>query len=56
MSKRILITGASVAGNIIAAVLADNDFEVVVVERAEAFRDGGRMSMCAESGARCFAG
>lgn len=42
MSKRILITGASVAGNTIAAVLADHDFEVVVVERAEAFRDGGQ--------------
>jgi 2-polyprenyl-6-methoxyphenol hydroxylase-like FAD-dependent oxidoreductase len=42
MPKRILITGASVAGNTIAAVLADNDFEVVVVERAEAFRDGGQ--------------
>lgn len=42
MPKRILITGASVAGNTIAAVLADYDFEVVVVERAEAFRDGGQ--------------
>ncbi|AXB79017.1 FAD-dependent monooxygenase [Novosphingobium sp. P6W] len=42
MPKRILITGASVAGNTVAAVLADHDFEVVVVERAEAFRDGGQ--------------
>ncbi len=42
MHKRILITGASVAGNTIAAKLADYDFEVVVVERSEAFRDGGQ--------------
>lgn len=42
MPKRVLITGASISGNTVAAVLADHDFEVVVVERAEAFRDGGQ--------------
>ncbi|ATI78709.1 FAD-dependent monooxygenase [Sphingobium yanoikuyae] len=42
MPKRILITGASVAGNTIAAVLSGHDYEVLVVERAEAFRDGGQ--------------
>jgi 2-polyprenyl-6-methoxyphenol hydroxylase-like FAD-dependent oxidoreductase len=42
MPKRILITGASVAGNTVAAVLADQDFEVMVIEPAEAFRDGGQ--------------
>ncbi|MFT4054935.1 MAG: FAD-dependent monooxygenase [Novosphingobium sp.] len=42
MSKRILITGASIAGNTVAATLADYDFEIMVVERAEAFRAGGQ--------------
>jgi len=43
MSKRILITGASIAGNTVAAVLGQHDdFEVTVVERAPQFRDGGQ--------------
>jgi 2-polyprenyl-6-methoxyphenol hydroxylase-like FAD-dependent oxidoreductase len=39
---RILITGASVAGNTTAWWLANNDVEVEVVEHAPAFRDGGQ--------------
>lgn len=42
MPRRILVTGASIAGNTVAAVLADHNFEVTVVERAPAFRDGGQ--------------
>lgn len=43
MPKRILITGASIAGNTAAAVLGEHDdFEVTVVERASQFRDGGQ--------------
>lgn len=42
MPRRILITGASIAGNTAAAVLANSDFEVTVVERAPEFRDGGQ--------------
>jgi len=42
MSRRILITGASVAGNTAAWSLARAGFHVTVVEQAEAFRDGGQ--------------
>jgi len=42
MSHRILITGASVAGTTAAWWLVENGFEVEVVERAAAFRDGGQ--------------
>jgi len=42
MSRRILITGASVAGNTAAWWLVRHGFEVEVVERAPAFRDGGQ--------------
>src|ERR1700761_8236254 len=42
MSRRILITGASVAGNTAAWWLARAGFEVTVVERAPQFRDGGQ--------------
>ena len=42
MSRRILITGASVAGNTAAWWLCKYGFEVDVVERAPAFRDGGQ--------------
>lgn len=42
MHRRVLITGASIAGNTAAAVLARKGCEVVVVERAPAFRDGGQ--------------
>ncbi|WP_404478543.1 FAD-dependent monooxygenase [Novosphingobium sp. BL-52-GroH] len=42
MPRRVLITGASIAGNTAAAVLAREGCEVVVVERAPAFRDGGQ--------------
>lgn len=45
MSKLAVITGAIVSGNTAAAVLADHDFEVVVVEKAEAFVTVGRMLM-----------
>jgi 2-polyprenyl-6-methoxyphenol hydroxylase-like FAD-dependent oxidoreductase len=40
--RRVLITGASIAGNTAAAVLARQGFEITVVERAQAFRDGGQ--------------
>ena len=42
MSRRILITGASVAGTTAAWWLVKHGFEVEVVERAAAFRDGGQ--------------
>lgn len=42
MSRRILITGASVAGNIAAWWLGRSGFDVTVVERTPEFRDGGQ--------------
>jgi 2-polyprenyl-6-methoxyphenol hydroxylase-like FAD-dependent oxidoreductase/tryptophan-rich sensory protein len=42
MTRRILITGASVAGNTVAWWLGRAGFDVTVVERAPAFRDGGQ--------------
>lgn len=42
MAKRILITGASIAGNAAAWALGRQGVEVTVVERAPAFRDGGQ--------------
>ncbi|KQQ36514.1 FAD-binding monooxygenase [Rhizobium sp. Leaf306] len=42
MSKRVLISGASVAGNTTAWWLSRYGFEVTVIEKAPAFRDGGQ--------------
>lgn len=42
MSRRVLITGASVAGNTVAWWLGRAGFDVTVVERASGFRDGGQ--------------
>jgi 2-polyprenyl-6-methoxyphenol hydroxylase-like FAD-dependent oxidoreductase len=42
MTRRILITGASIAGNTAAWWLARRGFAVTVVEREPAFRDGGQ--------------
>lgn len=42
MTRRILITGASVAGNTAAFWLGRAGFDVTVVERAPGFRDGGQ--------------
>lgn len=42
MGRRILITGASVAGNTAAWWLGRHGFDVTVVECAPAFRDGGQ--------------
>ena len=42
VDRRILITGASIAGNTAAWWLARHGFDVTVVERAPAFRDGGQ--------------
>lgn len=42
MSTRVLITGASIAGNALAWWLSRAGYEVAVVERAPAFRDGGQ--------------
>ncbi|MEE4751442.1 FAD-dependent monooxygenase [Pseudomonas alliivorans] len=42
MPKRILISGASVAGNTTAWWLSRNGFDVTVIEKAPAFRDGGQ--------------
>ncbi|WP_162242930.1 tryptophan-rich sensory protein [Sphingomonas sp. Leaf412] len=42
MSRKILITGASVAGNTAAWWLGRAGFDVTVVERTPAFRDGGQ--------------
>lgn len=39
---RILVTGASIAGNAVAWWLRRFGFDVTVVERAPAFRDGGQ--------------
>ncbi|SEM99192.1 2-polyprenyl-6-methoxyphenol hydroxylase [Sphingomonas gellani] len=42
MSKKVLITGASIAGNATASVLGRHGFDVTVLERAPEFRDGGQ--------------
>ena len=42
MARRILITGASIAGNAAAWWLGRYGLDVTVVERAPAFRDGGQ--------------
>jgi 2-polyprenyl-6-methoxyphenol hydroxylase-like FAD-dependent oxidoreductase len=42
VSRRVLITGASIAGNTTAWWLGRAGFAVTVVERAPAFRDGGQ--------------
>ncbi|MDR6787881.1 2-polyprenyl-6-methoxyphenol hydroxylase-like FAD-dependent oxidoreductase/tryptophan-rich sensory protein [Sphingomonas sp. BE138] len=42
MPRSVLITGASVAGNTVAWWLGRHGFDVTVVERAPAFRDGGQ--------------
>jgi 2-polyprenyl-6-methoxyphenol hydroxylase-like FAD-dependent oxidoreductase len=42
MSRRILVSGASVAGNTLAWWLGKYGFDVTVVERTSAFRDGGQ--------------
>ena len=42
MTRRILITGASIAGNTAAWWLGRSGFDVTVVERAPTFRDGGQ--------------
>ena len=42
MSRRILITGASIAGNTVAWWLTRYGFDVTVVEKASAFREGGQ--------------
>ena len=42
MSRSILITGASVAGNTVAWWLGKYGFDVTVVERTPEFRDGGQ--------------
>jgi len=42
MSRRILVSGASIAGNTVAWVLARGGADVTVVERAPAFRGGGQ--------------
>ncbi|WP_279359389.1 FAD-dependent monooxygenase [Methylobacterium indicum] len=42
MARRILITGASIAGTTAAWWLGRAGFDVTVVERAPAFRDGGQ--------------
>ncbi|MCC4616749.1 FAD-dependent monooxygenase [Xanthomonas campestris pv. asclepiadis] len=42
MPRRILITGASIAGNTVAWALARQGFDVSVVEQAPQFRDGGQ--------------
>ncbi|WP_047128555.1 FAD-dependent monooxygenase [Xanthomonas arboricola] len=42
MPLRILITGASVAGNTVAWALAQQGFDVSVVEQTAQFRDGGQ--------------
>lgn len=41
-NKRVLVAGASVAGNTVAWWLARYGFDVTVVERANSFRDGGQ--------------
>src|SRR5689334_5338547 len=42
MKKRVLIAGASIAGNTAAWWLGHYGFDVVVVEKAPGFRDGGQ--------------
>lgn len=42
MAGKVLITGASIAGNTLAWWLGRAGWKVVVVERASAFRDGGQ--------------
>lgn len=42
MSTRVLITGASIAGNTLAWWLGRAGFDVTVLERAAGFRDGGQ--------------
>ncbi|WP_295857150.1 FAD-dependent monooxygenase [uncultured Xylophilus sp.] len=42
MARRILVTGASIAGNTAAWGLARVGWDVTVLERAPAFRDGGQ--------------
>ncbi len=42
MARRVLITGASIAGNTAAWWLGRWGFDVTVVERAPEFRDGGQ--------------
>jgi len=42
MSRRVLISGGSIAGNTTACVLGRHGFDVTVVERAPSFRDGGQ--------------
>lgn len=42
MSHSVPITGASIAGNIVAWWLGRAGFDGTVVERARGFRDGGR--------------
>ena len=42
MSRRIPTTGASVAGNTLAAWSCGADFDGVIVEQAPGFRDGGQ--------------
>ena len=42
MSKRVLVTGGSVSANGVAYWLLEAGFEVVVVEKAPGFRDGGQ--------------
>lgn len=41
-TKKILIAGASVAGNTVAWWLSRQNFDVTVVEKAESFREGGQ--------------
>lgn len=42
MTRRILITGGSIAGNTAAWALAEQGIDVVLLEKAPAFRDGGQ--------------
>ncbi|GBU17078.1 MULTISPECIES: FAD-dependent monooxygenase [Methylobacterium] len=42
MTRRILVTGASIAGNTAAWWLGRSGFDVTVVEKAPAFREGGQ--------------
>ena len=41
-NRRVLVTGASIAGNALAWWLGRHGFDVTLVERAPAFRDGGQ--------------
>lgn len=42
MPQKVLVTGASIAGNSVALLLGRHGFDVVVVECAPEFRDGGQ--------------